>query len=261
MKIMRRPSLTGDDGRPIRSQTQLDLFDKYGTDPERLRYVDIHMPDGFDVERYGEPIIERVEYAKKFLPDDFNSRKLTFDDNGNPSIVRFKYNPHLSDMYDTSGKSVKSFYTSDGGKNIVNTFYWAFDLRGRLKQETSPPRPYRGHEIPYVKEDIESLGNNEFVSHFKYVADKKTRASTQRKFKIESASTSFLSDHPDFDRGDIRVFVLKFIDGGWRAYANNDPTALDRKSKKKPSPTKRCLCKPKPKTPVVKKRVVKKVKK
>lgn len=170
---------------------------------------------------------------------------------------RFWYEPNLSDKIDSSGQVVDTFYSADKGKNIVNTFYWAFDLRGRLKQEISPPRPYKGHPIPYVKEDIESIGNNEYISHFKYIADKRVMAKTQRKFTIESASTSFLSEHPDFDRGDIRVFVLKFLDGGWRAYAIGDSTSLDRKSKKKPATIKRCICSPAKK--VVKKKVVKKV--
>jgi hypothetical protein len=148
-----------------------------------------------------------------------------------------KYNPFKLDIRDF---------------NIVQTYYWFYDLRGRLKQEIKPPGEYHGRPRAFVQEDIEEdRERNILTSHLRYYLGKKIIAYTT--MTVPELEIRFVSSgYEDAGSRPKVVQMIRFLlDGGWSYYK-----VESRKRKKQSQKIKRLVVKSK-KTPVKKKRVVK----
>lgn len=160
----------------------------------------------------------------------------------------------ISTVYDPKGNIIKEYYTSDGVRNIVDTKYWFWDLRGRLKQDIARPVKYHDQERIYVKEDIEEIiPNKEYISYIVVKYGNKTLARTEHHVKTEDMGNY---------RHMIETFIDRLIAGNWKLYKIDNPELdpkhthfkldahrykeihKDRKPVKKP-PLKRKLCKKK----------------
>lgn len=163
-------------------------------------------------------------------------------------------------VMDGEGNVIDIYYGPDRGANIVQTYYWANDLQGRLKQELGPPRPYHNRiPIPYVKEDIERTPSGTVVSHFRYYHGVKPSGSpilkayeTMEQPESVRSVDGYLTN--EGLRYEARRFVHNWINnGGWVQFKVPDEEA-ERKSKRyKPSATRK-----KPKNIIKKKVVLKK---
>jgi len=129
---------------------------------------------------------------------------------------------HDVTVKDGEGNIVDVYYGPDDGANIVQTYYWANDLQGRLKQELYPPRPYHNRiPIPYVKEDIERTSNGKVISHFRYYHGVKTSGSPILKAYEVMEQPEYIRDVNGYltDEG-LRFKARKFVhdwinNGGW----------------------------------------------
>lgn len=132
--------------------------------------------------------------------------------------------------------------------NIVNTYFWFNDLRGRLKQELHLPSQYHGFPRMYVKEDIEKEEDNKLISHLRVYYGRKLLAEIAK--PMPEYIVSFAGYNNDEDlRFQIRTTVNFLInEGGWKLYKIEDQGRF-RKIKRTPH---------KPKRSTVKKSLVKK---
>ena len=132
--------------------------------------------------------------------------------------------------------------------NIVNTYFWYNDLRGRLKQELHPPGQYHGLPRMYVKEDIEKEEDNKLISHLRVYYGKRLLAELDKPIPEYIVSFAGYKDDEDL-RFRIRTTVNFLLnEGGWKLY-DVDNQGRFRKAKKPRS---------KPKRHPVKKSLVKK---
>lgn len=161
---------------------------------------------------------------------------------------------------DSAGDIVDIYYGPDQGANIVQTYYWANDLQGRLKQELGPPRPYHNRiPIPYVKEDIERTPNGTVVSHFRYYHGVKPSGSPILKAYETMEQPEYIRSVDGYLtneglRYEAKRFVHNWINnGGWVQFKVSDETE-ERKSKKH----KVSAIRKKSKSPIKKKVVLKK---
>lgn len=160
-----------------------------------------------------------------------------------------------TDVYNGEGDIVRTYYTPDRNRNIVNTFYWYYDLQGRLKQELTRPVKYHGQERMYVKEDIESLPDNSYVSHLTVMYGPTVLARTNKTFYVNITDRYGIMDVNY--RNPIKVTVNYLLEGGWKLYKIGENATEFRKKKvvKKSITRKPCKCKP------IRKSIKKKVKK
>lgn len=136
-------------------------------------------------------------------------------------------------------------------KNIVQTYYWAFDLRGRLKRDLSPPGRYHGLPRPFVQEDIEEDDEeNTLTSYLRVYIGKDLKAQTSVTYPL--LSPTFLgSEVAENDIVRRNVLFLLSQEGkhyGWEFFTGESVDFRKKKSSK-----------PKPKRPVKKLKKVKKV--
>jgi hypothetical protein len=144
--------------------------------------------------------------------------------------------------------------------NIIQTYFWYNDLRGRLKQELSPPGYYKGRPRIYVKEDIEQLpptdSNTHLItSHLRVYYGDKLLAETDKTIPEFKNGIMAFGKHHYGDDEDLRFqtrTTVNFLlnDGGWKLYKIDDDTKF-RKQKRKPVKSQRpkkvikkiCKCK------------------
>jgi hypothetical protein len=160
------------------------------------------------------------------------------DDEGNRIK---KYNPFKLDIRDY---------------NMVQTYYWFYDLHGRLKQENKPPGDYHGKPRAYVQEDVEeNKDDNTVTSHLRYYLGKKLISYYTP--TIFALNPRFISGYEDADtRYKISQSVRFLLDGGWELYK-----VETRKQKKSLLKVKRKLTPIKKSKKVIKRPVIKKKRK
>lgn len=149
-----------------------------------------------------------------------------------------KYNPFKLDVRDY---------------NMVQTYYWFYDLRGKLKQDIKPPGEYHGHPLPYIQEDIEEdRENNTVTSHLRYYVGKKLLA--YNTITVPELTFQFLKEgYEDAEsRFKVKQLVRFLLDGGWKYYKVETRKKAVSKTKTKRTPVKKV------KKVVSKKKVIKK---
>jgi hypothetical protein len=158
-------------------------------------------------------------------------------------------------------------YFSIKGKNIVHTYFWSYNLQGKLKQEETPPAEYHGHPRPYVREDIEEdTWNNTVTSYLRVYIGRELKAQLNITHPRRSVTImSYEAGDRDVVRRKVAFLLNEEIsdDGighfGWELYTGN-PMEL-RKKKKSLKKVKRTV-KPKKKIKkVVRKKVIPKKRK
>ena len=164
-------------------------------------------------------------------------------------------------LLDKDGKRIKKYKPFEfdvRNYNIVQTYFWFYDLHGKLKQEIKPPADYHGNPRAYIKEDVEEdREDNTITSHLRYYLGKKLIAYDT--ITVPEFSIKFIE--PGYEDAESRLKVRQHIrfllDGGW-AYFKIE----SRRKRKSPTKTKRILVKkPSPhktKKVILKKRIVKK---
>lgn len=159
----------------------------------------------------------------------------------------------------------KEDFFSIKGKNIIHTYFWAYDLRGRLRRELKPPSEYHGLPRTYVREDVEHDDwNNTLTSYLRVYIGKSMKALIHMKPRPKRVETFLeMEQGDDFDVKKKVTFLLNEEtneDGvshfGWEFYQEGGLTL--RRRRKTPIKTKRSI-KPKNKPKKVIRRVVKKV--
>ena len=162
----------------------------------------------------------------------------------------------------------KTRFLSLKDKNIVQIYYWYYDLQGKLKRDLRPPGYWHGRPRPFIREDIEEgVGEEEdlLTSYLRYYSDKDT-LKAQMVTKYRKFEQTFLGEEdagnavvrknvlfllteipPEPDKHGHRKGAGRF---GWELYTD-DAMEFRRKKSVKPKP------KRKPKKVV--KKVIKKV--
>ena len=139
------------------------------------------------------------------------------------------------------GKIIK--YPSLKGLEILRTYYWFFDLQGRLKQDLSPPGEYHGRPRMFIREDIvrDKEDPSLLTSHMRVYSGKKMIAydtKTIPEYKTIRRKDGFLTDYDRDDsdlRHEIRRMALSMLlNDGWMNYKieDLDINKSDRKSRK-----------------------------
>lgn len=123
-------------------------------------------------------------------------------------------------------------------KNIVQTYYWAFDLRGRLKRDISPPGKYHGLPRPFVQEDIEENDeDNTLTSYLRVYIGKDLKAQTSVTYPL--LSPTFLgSEVAGNDIVQKNVLFLLSQEGkhyGWEFFTG-EPIEFRKRKSAKPKP-------------------------
>ena len=116
---------------------------------------------------------------------------------------------------------------------IVQTYYWYYDLRGKLKvRDLAPPGEYHGHPRPYVREDIEeNIDNNRLTSHLRYYVGKEPKAYTS--VVVPRHTLRFLGDVEDAESlYVVKKAVVFFLDGGWMYYKERRKRKVNVKPKR-----------------------------
>ena len=147
-------------------------------------------------------------------------------------------------------------------KNIVQTYYWAFDLRGRLKRDIRPPGYYHGLPRPFVQEDIEENDeDNTLTSYLRVYIGRDLKAQTSVTYPL--LSPTFLgSEVAESDIVRRNVLFLLTQEGkhyGWEFFTG-EPIDF-RKKKSTKAKSKRLKAKPKNIIKKVVKKVVRKKRK
>lgn len=164
-------------------------------------------------------------------------------------------------------KPKKTKFLNLKDKKILQTYFWYYDLQGRLKRDVRPPGYWHGVPRPFIREDIEEDKDDEnlLISYLRYYADKDT-LKAQMVTRYRKFEPTFLGEE-DAGNGAVRKNVLFMLTEippepdehghrkgkgryGWEMYTGE---AMEFRKKKsvKPKP------KRKPKKPL--KKVVKKV--
>jgi hypothetical protein len=152
------------------------------------------------------------------------------------------------------------------GLDILRTYYWFFDLQGRLKQDLGPPGEYHGRPRMFIKEDIVRDEDDPklLTSHMRVYSGKKLIAydtKTIPEYKTIPRKDGFLTDYDRDDSGlrhEIRRMALSMLlNDGWRNYRVEDLDINRERKSKKIKPKSRKVNK-KPIKKIVKK-VIKKV--
>jgi len=152
-----------------------------------------------------------------------------------------------NNIIDSKGE-IAGKYNPSEKLNIIGTFFWFNDLRGRLKQEFEKPPSYKNQPRLYIREDVERNDDGELVSHLKVYYGGKLLAKTTK--VMPEYVKEFISNNDQDMRFQMRATVNYLLnEGGWKLYKVEELDDLMRKSKKS---------KPKSRKPMPKK-VIKKV--
>lgn len=162
-------------------------------------------------------------------------------------------------------KKTRSLNLKD--KNIIQTYYWYYDLQGRLKRDIRPPGYWHGLPRPFIREDVEENEEEEGIltSYLRYYSDKDS-LKAQMVTKYKKFEPTFLGEE-EAGNGAVRKNVLFLLTEippepdkhghrkgkgrfGWELYTG-EAMEFRRKKSSKTKP------KRKPKKPI--KKVVKKV--
>lgn len=160
-------------------------------------------------------------------------------------------------------------------KNIIQTYYWYYDLQGRLKRDVRPPGYWHGRPRPFIREDIEESEDdwegNLLTSYLRYYSDKDT-LKAQMVTKYKKFEQTFLGEEVA-ENALVRKNVLFMLTEippepdkhghikgkgrfGWELYAEDGMEFRRKKStKSKPKPKR---SPPKKIKKVVRKKVIKK---
>jgi hypothetical protein len=164
-------------------------------------------------------------------------------------IRKSQENEYDIELVDSEENIQDVYYGPDQGKNILYTYYWYNDNRGRLKQELRPPGFYHGKPRIYIKENIEKEETNKLISHLEVYYGKKLLAKTDK--ILPEYSNSYLGYKNDEDsRFQIRTTVNFLLnEGGWKLYKIEDqsrfrkPKKILHKIKISPIKKKKVVCK------------------